>query len=77
MGLPFFSEIGKEVKDLFEKNFFFDCVNLELKNGSTGSLSYTGHQKYNIKDGKMAGEVEAKYEMDGITFLPKVGVISV
>ena len=76
MSLPLFSEIGKEVKELFEKNFFFDCVKMEMKNEMASSMSYKGSQKYSIKDGKMAGEVEGKYESDGITFTPKINTES-
>ena len=72
MSLPLFSDIGKQVKDLFEKNFFFDCVKLEMKNSLTGYMSYKGNQAYSIKDGKMTAEIEGNYESDGVIFTPKI-----
>lgn len=76
MSIPLFSDIGKQVKDLFEKNFYFDSVKLEMKNSLTSIMTYQGSQKYSIKDGKMIGELEGKYENDGIKFNPKISTES-
>ncbi len=70
--LPLFKDIGKEVRDLFEKNFHFDMVKMEMKNMASGAFEYQGNQKYSIKDGKMVGELEAKYETSGFTLVPKL-----
>lgn len=77
MSLPLFNDIGKQARDLFEKNFHFGIVKLDIKSDLTGSLKCHGSQKFTMEDGKMAAELEGKYEYNGFTVKPKVTTSSI
>jgi len=76
MGIPLFTDLGKEAYELLTKNFFVDCVKVEMKSEMVGNMSVLGNQQYNIEDGKMAGELGAKFESSGVTITHKINTES-
>ena len=60
---PKFNDIGKNAKDLFNKNFTLDAVKVEGKTRSAASgMSFTANANHATDSGKVASGIEMKME---------------
>ena len=69
--LPLFADIGKIARDLFEKNFYTDVINIKMANVVNGEMCYEASQKFGLSDKKMKGECELRYTNWNMIFKPK------
>ena len=75
--LPLFADIGKMARELFDKNFFIDLINVKMSNGLNAQMCCEATQKFNLQDKKMNGECELRYYNWNMIFKPKFTTDSV
>jgi len=73
MAPPKFDDLGKEARDLINKNFNFGIVKLESKTKATNGVDFTTEGAHNTDSGNVAGSLETKckYADYGVTFSEK------
>jgi len=73
MAPPKFDDLGKEAKDLINKNFHFGVVKLEAKTKASNGVDFTTEGNHNTDTGNVAGSLETKFKYAdyGITFSEK------
>jgi len=73
MAPPKFDDLGKEARDLINKNFNFGVVKLEAKTKASNGVDFTAAGAHNTDSGVVAGSLETKYKHAdyGVTFSEK------
>jgi len=73
MAPPKFDDLGKEAKDLINKNFHFGVVKLEAKTKAKDGVDFTTEGTYNTDTGNVACSLETKFKFAdyGVTFSEK------
>lgn len=66
-----FSDLGKDAKDLLNKNFHFGVLKLEGKTKSLGGAEFTTDGSHNLETGNVAAGLETKYKSDLMTITEK------
>jgi len=70
---PKYGDLGKEAKDLLNKNYYFGSIKLDGKTKAANGLEFNANGTHNTDTGKVAASLETKYKYSdyGITFLEK------
>lgn len=70
---PKFDDLGKEAKDLINKNFHFGVIKLEGKTKTKNGVEFTTEGSHNTDTGNVAGSLETKFKYSeyGVTFSEK------
>jgi len=73
MAPPKFDDLGKEAKDLINKNFHFGVIKLEAKTKAKNGVEFTTDGNHNTDTGNVAGALETKFKYAdyGVTFSEK------
>jgi voltage-dependent anion channel protein 2 len=73
MAPPKFDDLGKEAKDLVNKNFHFGVIKLEAKTKAKNGVDFTTEGSHNTDTGNVAGSLETKFKYAdyGVTFSEK------
>jgi len=73
MAPPKFDDLGKEAKDLINKNFHFGVIKLEAKTKASNGVDFTTEGSHNTDTGNVAGSLETKFKYAdyGVTFSEK------
>lgn len=73
MAPPKFADLGKEAKDLINKNFHFGVVKLEAKTKAKHGVEFTTEGTHNTDTGNVAASLETKFKYAdyGVTFSEK------
>jgi len=73
MGPPKFADLGKEAKDLINKDFRFGVVKLEAKTKAKDGVNFTTEGTHNTDTGNVACSLESKFKYAdyGVTFSEK------
>lgn len=73
MAPPKFDDLGKEAKDLINKNFHFGVIKLEGKTTAKNCVEFTTEGSHNTDTGNVTGSLESKYKYAdyGLTFSEK------
>jgi len=66
-----FDDLGKDAKDLLNKNFHFGVIKLEGKTKSTSGVDFTTDGVHNTETGNVCGGLEAKWKHPDFTFTEK------
>lgn len=59
---PFYNELGKSAKDLFNRGYNFDTVKLDVKTKTPTGVEFTCGGTSHIDSGKVLGTLETKYK---------------
>jgi len=73
MAPPKFDDLGKEAKDLVNKNFHFGVIKLEAKTKTANGVEFTTDGNHNTDTGTVNGALETKFKYAdyGVTFSEK------
>jgi len=73
MAPPKYDDLGKEARDLINKNFHIGVVKLEAKTKAANGVDFTAEGAHNTDSGNVAGSLETKYKHAdyGVTFSEK------
>lgn len=73
MAPPKYDDLGKEAKDLINKNFHFGIIKLEAKTTAKNGVDFTTEGSHNTDTGNVAGSLETKFKYAdyGVTFSEK------
>jgi len=73
MAPPKFDDLGKEAKDLVNKNFHFGVIKLEAKTKTANGVEFTTDGSHNTDTGTVNGALETKFKYAdyGVTFSEK------
>ena len=73
MAPPKFDDLGKEAKDLINKNFHFGTIKVEGKTKAKNGVEFVTDGTHNTDTGSITGGLETKfkYEEYGVTFTEK------
>lgn len=73
MAPPKFDDLGKEAKDLINKNYHFGVIKLEGKTKSKNGVEFTTEGSHNTDTGNVVGSLETKFKYAdyGVTFSEK------
>lgn len=73
MAPPKFDDLGKEAKDLLNKNFHFGVIKLEGKTKTASGVEFTTEGSHNTDTGNVVGSLETKFKYAdyGVTFSEK------
>merc|ERR1712142_640183 len=73
MAPPKYDDLGKEAKDLINKNFHFGVIKLEAKTKAKNGVDFTTEGSHNTDTGNVAGSLETKFKYAdyGVTFSEK------
>jgi len=73
MAPPKYDDLGKEAKDLINKNFHFGVIKLEAKTTAKNGVDFTTEGSHNTDTGNVAGSLETKFKYAdyGVTFSEK------
>lgn len=68
-----YDDLGKDAKDLLNKNYLFNVLKLDAKTKAKNGVEFTTNGSHNTDTGKVAGGLETKYKYTeyGVTFLEK------
>lgn len=65
---PFFGELGKQSKDLFQKGFYLGVVNLKMNANVDRRLEVISGHEIKLEDGKVTSHIEPKFHFRNIDF---------
>lgn len=70
---PFYNELGKSAKDLFNRGYNFDTVKIDVKTKTPTGVEFSCGGTSHIDSGKVLGTLETKYKFKeyGINFSEK------
>jgi len=70
---PKYDDLGKDAKDILNKNFYFGSVKLDAKTKSSTGLDFCANGSHNTDTGKVSASLETKYKYSdyGVTFVEK------
>lgn len=73
MAPPKFDDLGKEAKDLINKNYHFGVIKLEGKTKAKNGVEFTTEGSHNTDTGSVVGSLETKFKYAdyGVTFSEK------
>ncbi|CAF2383941.1 unnamed protein product [Rotaria sp. Silwood2] len=73
MAPPKFSDLNKQVSDIFNKGYFFNVFKLDVKTRTANGVNFNVIGEHNTETSKTAGSLETKYVVPeyGLTFLEK------
>lgn len=73
MAPPKFDDLGKEAKDLINKNYHFGVIKLEGKTKTKNGVEFTTEGSHNTDTGNVIGSLETKFKYAdyGVTFSEK------
>lgn len=73
MAPPKYDDLGKEAKDLINKNFHFGVIKLEGKTKAKNGVEFTTEGSHNTDTGTVNGSLETKFKYAdyGLTFTEK------
>lgn len=73
MAPPKFDDLGKEAKDLINKNFHFGVIKCEARTKASNGVDFTTEGSHNTDTGNVAGSLETKFKYAdyGVTFSEK------
>jgi len=66
-----FDDLGKDAKDLLNKNFHFGVIKLEGKTSSSSGVEFTTDGVHNTETGNVGGGLETKFKAKDFTFTEK------
>lgn len=73
MAPPKFSDLNKQVTDIFNKGYFFNAFKLDVKTRTANGVNFNVIGEHNTETSKTSGSLETKYVVPeyGLTFLEK------
>ncbi|CAF3664601.1 unnamed protein product [Rotaria sordida] len=73
MAPPKFSDLNKQVSDIFNKGYFFNIFKLDIKTRTANGVNFNVIGEHNTETLKTSGSLETKYVVPeyGLTFLEK------
>ncbi|XP_042905035.1 voltage-dependent anion-selective channel protein 2 [Parasteatoda tepidariorum] len=73
MAPPSFSDLGKQARDVFNKNYNYSFVKLDCKTKTSGGMDFSVSGSSNIETGKVVSSLESKYKVPeyGLTMREK------
>jgi hypothetical protein len=73
MAPPKFSDLNKQVSDIFNKGYFFNVFKLDVKTRTANGVNFNVVGEHNTETTRTLGSLETKYVVReyGLTFLEK------
>lgn len=73
MAPPCYCDLGKQAKDIFNKNYNFNYVKLDCKTKTSGGMEFNVNGSSNTESGKVTSSLESKYKVPdyGLTLKEK------
>lgn len=73
MAPPVYADLGKQARDVFNKNYHFGLLKLDLKTKTDAGVEFATGLTSNRDSGKVFGNLETKYQVKehGVTFTEK------
>ncbi|CAF1339636.1 unnamed protein product [Adineta steineri] len=73
MAPPKFSDLNKQVSDIFNKGYFFNVFKLDVKTRTANGVNFNVVGEHNTETAQTTGSLETKYVVPeyGLTFLEK------
>ncbi|XP_035230882.1 voltage-dependent anion-selective channel protein 2-like isoform X2 [Stegodyphus dumicola] len=73
MAPPSYGDMGKQARDIFNKNYHFNLVKLDCKTKTSGGMEFCVSGSSNTESGRVTSSLESKYKVPehGLTFKEK------
>lgn len=73
MAPPCYSDLGKQARDIFNKNYHFNFIKLDCKTKTSGGMEFNVNGSSNTESGKVTSSLESKYNVPdyGLTLKEK------